>query len=432
MGRAPCCDERVALKKGPWTPDEDQKLVAYIQKHGHGSWRHLPEKAGLARCGKSCRLRWTNYLRPDIKRGRFTNEEDQIIIQLHAILGNRWSAIASHLPRRTDNEIKNYWNTHLKKRLSQMGIDPVTHKTSSAGLALAPAWTPLVSTQLTHNTQWHSALAEAEARLSQLSAPPSLLSELQGSATTVPHPSAYFMRSWKTKVEDTLRPAFGTVKLEPHRERLNIDYSTPAPTPNITRLQKPLQDWNTALGIQTTASPFLEKYAAMAMKDIGFPSQTTNSVFQSKPDLLSDMFKEISERPGNHPVFGFVTDDQLGVGLENHFSPTSILQGPDSDSCSGSGDNSDCNFEFLHHDAPGSSYHSFPLIDGEYAAEHAQTSASMSVDIPESFWQAEQHAVSLLEDLKNMDASEGGGLEMIVPLSFDVVSNGGGFDPSQF
>ncbi|KAG0483899.1 hypothetical protein HPP92_011983 [Vanilla planifolia] len=127
MGRAPCCDKN-GLKKGPWTPEEDQKLIDYIEKHGQGSWRTLPKNAGLARCGKSCRLRWTNYLRPDIKRGRFSFEEEETIIQLHAILGNKWSAIAARLPGRTDNEIKNYWNTHIRKRLLRMGIDPTTHR----------------------------------------------------------------------------------------------------------------------------------------------------------------------------------------------------------------------------------------------------------------------------------------------------------------
>ncbi|GMH05386.1 hypothetical protein Nepgr_007226 [Nepenthes gracilis] len=126
MGRAPCCDKN-GLKKGPWTTEEDQKLIEYIQKHGSGNWRTLPKNAGLQRCGKSCRLRWTNYLRPDIKRGRFSLEEEDTIIQLHSILGNKWSAIAAHLPGRTDNEIKNYWNTHIRKRLLRMGIDPVTH-----------------------------------------------------------------------------------------------------------------------------------------------------------------------------------------------------------------------------------------------------------------------------------------------------------------
>ncbi|KAK2644226.1 hypothetical protein Ddye_019421 [Dipteronia dyeriana] len=126
MGRAPCCDKN-GLKKGPWTQEEDQKLIDYIQKHGYGNWRTLPNNAGLQRCGKSCRLRWTNYLRPDIKRGRFSFEEEETIIQLHSILGNKWSAIAGRLPGRTDNEIKNYWNTHIRKRLLRMGIDPVTH-----------------------------------------------------------------------------------------------------------------------------------------------------------------------------------------------------------------------------------------------------------------------------------------------------------------
>ncbi|KAJ8631976.1 hypothetical protein MRB53_025312 [Persea americana] len=126
MGRSPCCEE-ASVKKGPWTPKEDQKLMDYIQKHGHGSWRNLPKLAGLNRCGKSCRLRWINYLRPDIKRGGFSKEEEHIIVTLHSVLGNKWSAIANHLPGRTDNEIKNFWNTHMKKKLLKMGIDPVTH-----------------------------------------------------------------------------------------------------------------------------------------------------------------------------------------------------------------------------------------------------------------------------------------------------------------
>ncbi|CAH1440452.1 unnamed protein product [Lactuca virosa] len=76
-----------------------------------------PGNAGLQRCGKSCRLRWINYLRPDLKRGAFSPQEEQLIVHLHSILGNRWSQIAARLPGRTDNEIKNFWNSTIKKRL---------------------------------------------------------------------------------------------------------------------------------------------------------------------------------------------------------------------------------------------------------------------------------------------------------------------------
>ncbi|KAL2521880.1 myb domain protein 20 [Forsythia ovata] len=127
MGRQPCCD-KVGLKKGPWTADEDKKLINFIITNGQCCWRAVPKLAGLLRCGKSCRLRWTNYLRPDLKRGLLSEYEEKMVIDLHAQLGNRWSKIASHLPGRTDNEIKNHWNTHIKKKLRKMGIDPLTHK----------------------------------------------------------------------------------------------------------------------------------------------------------------------------------------------------------------------------------------------------------------------------------------------------------------
>ncbi|XAR51190.1 hypothetical protein NMG60_11005746 [Bertholletia excelsa] len=117
MGRAPCCD-KANVKKGPWSPEEDAKLKAYIEKYGTGgNWIALPQKIGLKRCGKSCRLRWLNYLRPNIKHGGFSEEEDNIICNLYISIGSRWSIIAAQLPGRTDNDIKNYWNTRLKKKL---------------------------------------------------------------------------------------------------------------------------------------------------------------------------------------------------------------------------------------------------------------------------------------------------------------------------
>ncbi|XP_018489878.1 transcription factor MYB57-like [Raphanus sativus] len=110
-------EEEEGVRKGPWTMEEDLILFNYILNHGEGLWNSVAKASGLKRTGKSCRLRWLNYLRPDVRRGNITAEEQHLIIQLHAKLGNRWSKIAKHLPGRTDNEIKNFWRTKIQRHM---------------------------------------------------------------------------------------------------------------------------------------------------------------------------------------------------------------------------------------------------------------------------------------------------------------------------
>ncbi|XP_062212705.1 myb-related protein Hv33-like [Phragmites australis] len=138
MGRE-AATTRPKLRRGLWSPEEDEKLYNHIIRYGVGCWSSVPKLAGLERCGKSCRLRWINYLRPDLKRGSFSQQEEDLIINLHQILGNRWSQIASQLPGRTDNEIKNFWNSCIKKKLRQRGIDPTTHKALNDDVATTEA-----------------------------------------------------------------------------------------------------------------------------------------------------------------------------------------------------------------------------------------------------------------------------------------------------
>ncbi|KAE8672141.1 Transcription factor MYB32 [Hibiscus syriacus] len=123
-------NNKVKLRKGLWPREEDEKLIKYMLSDGQGCRTDIARNAGLQRCGKSCRLRWINYLRPDLRRGAFCPQEELLILHLHSILGNRWSQIGASLTGRTNNEIKNFWNSTLKKRLKN--TTTITTSTSSS------------------------------------------------------------------------------------------------------------------------------------------------------------------------------------------------------------------------------------------------------------------------------------------------------------
>ncbi|OAY56809.1 transcription factor MYB30 [Manihot esculenta] len=223
MGRSPCCN-KLGMKKGPWTPEEDITLVSYIQEHGPGNWRAVPTNTGLLRCSKSCRLRWTNYLRPGIKRGNFTDHEEKMIIHLQALLGNRWAAIASYLPQRTDNDIKNYWNTHLKKKLKKL------ETTSHAGHSKNELTSSTVSQPISRG-QWERRLQTdihtAKQALYQALSPEkqsNLLTELQQSGGE--HSYAKPASTYASSTENIAKLLKGWLRKTPKQTQTNLSATT--------------------------------------------------------------------------------------------------------------------------------------------------------------------------------------------------------------
>ncbi|WOL11680.1 hypothetical protein Cni_G20444 [Canna indica] len=166
------------LRKGLWSPEEDEKLMSYMLRNGQGCWSDVARNAGLQRCGKSCRLRWINYLRPDLKRGAFSLQEEELIIHLHSILGNRWSQIAARLPGRTDNEIKNFWNSTIKKRLKNSSSSPLLNNNNNNNngdhdtkLAAAETLVTLNNLQLNQAMYMNSSSSSSTSSSSALSFP---------------------------------------------------------------------------------------------------------------------------------------------------------------------------------------------------------------------------------------------------------------------
>ncbi|XP_062230631.1 transcription factor MYB108-like [Phragmites australis] len=192
-------DDEGDLRRGPWTVEEDVLLVNYVANHGEGRWNSLARSAGLKRTGKSCRLRWLNYLRPDVRRGNITAEEQLLILELHSRWGNRWSKIAQHLPGRTDNEIKNYWRTRVQKHAKQLRCDVNSKQFRDV---MRYVWMP----RLVERIQ-----AESAGGLDAAAA-------VGAPATTVSAPAAYQLSAYQSVVPPN--------KAHGH----NVDYNEPSQT----------------------------------------------------------------------------------------------------------------------------------------------------------------------------------------------------------
>ncbi|XVF43152.1 hypothetical protein PTKIN_Ptkin02bG0017500 [Pterospermum kingtungense] len=336
MGGSKCCDKE-GLKRGPWTAEEDQKLTTYIQQHGHGNWSALPEKAGLKRCGKSCRLRWINYLRPDIKRGKFSLKEEHTIIQLHALLGNRWSAMAAYLPKRTDNEIKNHWNTHLKKRLIKMGIDPMTHKPRTNASSF-PSGSAKKASNLSHMAQWESARLEAEARLvreskqvvpnpaqtqarpkNNVTRPTSLMINTSSTATPGRSRCLDVLKAWQGVVSDMF--AFSSQDLESPTSTLSFPDST-------VQVQTHVIGHMTSTGYTDIETGFDHKNASSA----GW-GETTMELDGQNSFEKSNQMQELHGMTGSIDDAWFDDEDSIfRVGNENVVPIADLVEGLSSSS----------------------------------------------------------------------------------------------------
>jgi myb proto-oncogene protein len=280
-------DETAAgeLRRGPWTADEDALLAGYVAAQGEGRWNELALAAGLRRTGKSCRLRWLNYLRPGVRRGGFTPREQLLILDLHSRWGNRWSKIAAHLPGRTDNEVKNYWRTRVQKHAKQLGCDVGSARFHDA---MRNFWMPRLIERI-HADESAAAAASADVSHCYYSAPAS---------------------SSQPACQNAVAPI--------------ISNCARAPSPDATSC---VTGGSSSSWEASPAAQFQESSPAMAAWSAPDQCQNGCSSATSGDNMFEESWSELLAR-ANHDDAGVLPDFGLGETGDNWWSLDDILQQP--------------------------------------------------------------------------------------------------------
>ncbi|XP_068652649.1 transcription factor MYB36-like [Aristolochia californica] len=316
MGRAPCCDKS-NVKKGPWSPEEDAKLKAYMEQQGTGgNWIALPQKIGLKRCGKSCRLRWLNYLRPNLKHGGFSEEEDYIICSLYISIGSRWSIIAAQLPGRTDNDIKNYWNTRLKKKLLGRRKDSLRRFSSTnlepkdtIGMSELPS--SGLSTSALERMQLHMQLQSSKNPFSFYNSP-ALWPKLQAFGERIQHSQQGDGNT------STLTPEGPPAQDEPSSKGelncLMTDSCVASQQPNSLSTETKQEDFNNSNGLSSSTSPIA--YDGIYSSN-PLPNMSASN-FQTMVGLQAELHELISNKTSGsmeqeEPSYGFDSLKEMAI-----------------------------------------------------------------------------------------------------------------------